>query len=223
MGGGAGGGGGRGSVETIPTKAAKMQLTHRQNAIKGSALAKTPGIGSALAMAMGNLSLSSQQKALDEGGTAVAVPGTSWSPQGQAYTQAPGMISDPEIARKAGLPTASLGKFAVFKDSDEARSEIANKGLGYVGDVAGVSLTRQVFGKDVTTFTGKTGYSPTGERQQEPPGGGKDTTTPVVPEPEQEVVSPSEMLPGETPEQYRRRTRRLGGGSVLEGGGVLYK
>jgi len=224
MGGGSGGGGG---AERISTSKAKTQLTARQKAIQNSTLAKTPGIGNALAMAMGNLSLSSQQKALDQGGTAIAVPGTSYAPQGQAYTEAPGMKSS---AKNAGQrfsvgsqgrpsqqgPTGSIGVYSATKPGNQS-------GMGYVGDVAGVSLTKQVFGKDFTTFTGKTGYSPTGEKQQESPGGGKDTTTPVALEPEQEIVSPSEMLPGETPEQYRRRTRRLGGGSVLEGGGVLYK
>lgn len=193
MGSSGGGGSGRGSVETIPSKAAKMQLTHRQNAIKGSSLAKMPGVGGALAMAMGNLSLSSQQKALDQGGTAVAVPGTSWSPQGQRYTQAPGMISDPEVARKAGLPTASLGKFAAFKTSDEARSEIANKGLGYIGDVAGVVTERQVFGKTVSTFTGKTGYSPTGVKETDTPAGGGQSA-PTAQAPAVDTTTPSAQL-----------------------------
>ena len=42
-------------------------------------------------------------------------------------------------------------------------------------------------------------------------------------EAEEEVPTSMAMLPGETPSQYRRRVRRFGGGTIVEGGGVLYK
>jgi hypothetical protein len=225
---GGGGGSGGGGRDRISTKAAKAQLSAKQSEFGKSAIGQLPGMASL----MGNISLSSQQKALDQGGTAVAVPGTSFAPQGQAYTEAPGMRSSAELAGqrfavgsqgKPSLqgPAGSIGKISATKPPK-------GSGLGYVGDVAGVTKTTEIMGIPVTTFTGKTGYTPTGEKMAEPTGGGKETPSAPVTEPEvtpevtPEIVPDDTMLEGGT----RRRTRfkRAGaGGTILEGFGALYK
>jgi hypothetical protein len=166
---------------------------------------------------MGEFNISQQEKGLEQGGYAVAVPGTSFAPQGQAYTEAPGMKSSRELASKTGL-AGSIGQYSAFKEGSQT-------GMGYVGDVAGVVKEGELFGKKTKTFTGKTGYSPSGEKLDEPKGGGGQEQT-LVAQAEAEEAAPESamaMLPGETPSQYRRRVRRFGGGTIVEGGGVLYK
>jgi len=225
MGGGRSGGG----VERVNSEKAREQLAARKQTIKDSKLSKMPGVGGALSQAMGEFSIAQQEKSLEEGGYAVAVPGTSFAPQGQAYTEAPGMKSSRKMGgerfavgsqgkpSKEG-PAGSIGQYSAFKKGSQT-------GMGYVGDVAGVVKEGELFGQKTKTFTGKTGYSPSGEKIDEPKGGGGQEQT-LVAQAEAEEAAPEStmaMLPGETPSQYRRRVRRFGGGTIVEGGGVLYK
>jgi len=240
-------------TEVIDTASAQAQLSARQKDIMDSPLSKVPSVGGLAMSLMGGASLAAQKKALEQGGTAVAVPGTSFAPQGQAYTEAPGMKSSAELAgqrfkvgqtfsAKSGEdikvitmdgiktqkapsqyttgPAGSIGKISATKPS-------AGSGMGYVGDVAGVVKTKEILGVPVTTFTGKTGYSPTGEKMAEPTGGGKETPTVPVAEPEvtpevtPEIVPDDTVLAGKT---RRTRFKRAGqGGTILEGFGALYK
>ena len=101
MGGGRSGGG----VERVNSEKAREQLAARKETIKDSRLSKTPGVGGVLSQAMGEFSIAQQEKSLEEGGYAVAVPGTSFAPQGQAYTEAPGMKS----SRKLGSQRFAVG------------------------------------------------------------------------------------------------------------------
>lgn len=228
-GGGSGGGGGGGRVsgpptrsksgrtkaqsqtnvgfgaERISTQKAKAQISAKQSEFGKSLMGKVPG----MSMAMGNLSLAAQQKALAEGGTAVAVPGTSFAPQGQAYSQEPGQLSKS------------------FQSQMSATKPDAGSGKGYVGDVAGVTKTTEIMGIPVTTFTGKTGYSPTGQQVDTADKGGKgDAPTVTVTEPEVTPEVTPEVVPDDTVlASTRRRTRfkRSGaGGTILEGFGALY-
>jgi hypothetical protein len=240
-------------TEVIDTAAAQAQLSARQKDIMDSPLSKVPSVGGLAASLMGQASLAAQKKALEQGGVAVAAPGTSFAPQGQAYTEAPGMRSSAQLAgqrfkvgqtfsAKSGEdikvitmdgiktqkapsqyttgPAGSIGKISATKPS-------AGSGMGYVGDVAGVVKTKEILGVPVTTFTGKTGYSPTGEKMAEPTGGGKETPTVPVAEPEvtpevtPEIVPDDTVLAGKT---RRTRFKRAGqGGTILEGFGALYK
>lgn len=201
---GGGGGSGGGGKERISTSAAKTQLSARQKALSRSVFGRFPST----AALMGNISLASQQKALDEGGTAIAVPGTAFAAQGQRYSQSPGQT-----------PAEFQGRIAATKPGK-------GSSLGYVGDVAGVTKTTEIMGIPVTTFTGKTGYSPTGEKMAEPTGAGKETpqvpTEPeVTPEVTPEVVPDDTVLASKT---RRTRFKRAGqGGTILEGFGALYK
>ena len=200
MGGGSGGGG----RERISTSAAKTQLTARQKSLSRSLVGRLP----TMASLMGNISLASQQKALDQGGTAIAVPGTSFAAQGQRYSQSPGQT-----------PAEFQGRIAATKPGK-------GSSMGYVGDVAGVTTTREILGVPVTTFTGKTGYTPTGEKMDEPTVAGKETpqapTEPeVTPEVTPEIVPDDTVLAGKT---RRTRFKRAGqGGTIIEGFGALYK
>jgi len=240
-------------TEVIDTAAAQAQLSARQKDIMDSPLSKVPSVGGLAASLMGQASLAAQKKALEQGGTAVAVPGTSFAPQGQAYTEAPGMKSSAELAgqrfkvgqtfsAKSGEdikvitmdgiktqkapsqyttgPAGSIGKISATKPS-------AGSGMGYVGDVAGVVKTKEILGVPVTTFTGKTGYSPTGEKMAEPTGGGKETPTVPVAEPEVTPEVTPEIVPDDTilaSKTRRTRFKRAGqGGTILEGFGALYK
>ena len=218
-------------TEVIDTAAAQAQLSARQKDIMDSPLSKVPSVGGLAASLMGQASLAAQKKALEQGGTAVAVPGTSFAAQGQAYTEAPGMKSSAQLAGQRFSvgsqgkpstqgPAGSIGKISATKPS-------AGSGMGYVGDVAGVVKTKEILGVPVTTFTGKTGYSPTGEKMVEPTGGGKETPTVPVAEPEvtpevtPEIVPDDTVLAGKT---RRTRFKRAGqGGTILEGFGALYK
>jgi hypothetical protein len=210
-----GGTGSTGGKDRISTKKAKEQLSARQAAFRESEIGRIPG----MSMLMGNISLASQQKALDEGGTAIAVPGTAFAPQGQAYTEAPGMRSSRELASKTGS-AGSIGQYSAFKKGSQT-------GMGYVGDVAGVTRTREVFGVPVTTFTGKTGYSPSGEKIDKPTGGGAKDTPVVATEPEVTPEVTPEVVPDETVlagKARRTRYKRSGaGGTILEGFGALYR
>ena len=218
-------------TEVIDTAAAQAQLSARQKDIMDSPLSKVPSVGGLAASLMGQASLAAQKKALEQGGVAVAVPGTSFAPQGQAYTEAPGMRSSAQLAGQRFSvgsqgkpstqgPAGSIGKISATKPS-------AGSGMGYVGDVAGVVKTKEILGVPVTTFTGKTGYSPTGEKMAEPTGAGKETPTVPVAEPEvtpevtPEIVPDDTVLAGKT---RRTRFKRAGqGGTILEGFGALYK
>jgi len=248
MGGGRSGGG----VERVNSEKAREQLAARKQTIKDSKLSNLPSVGGALSQAMGEFSIAQQEKGLEEGGYAVAVPGTSFAPQGQAYTEAPGMKSSRKYASKGfkvgqtmdkegtktsvslgagyapatataksqfvNVPSGSIGQYSPFKTGSQT-------GMGYVGDVAGVVKEGEFLGQKTKTFTGKTGYSPSGEKIDEPKGGGRQEQT-LVAQAEAEEAAPEStmaMLPGETPSQYRRRVRRFGGGTIVEGGGVLYK
>ena len=240
-------------TEVIDTAAAQAQLSARQKDIMDSPLSKVPSVGGLAASLMGQASLAAQKKALEQGGVAVAVPGTSFAPQGQAYTEAPGMRSSAQLAgqrfkvgqtfsAKSGEdikvitmdgiktqkapsqyttgPAGSIGKISATKPS-------AGSGMGYVGDVAGVVKTKEILGVPVTTFTGKTGYSPTGEKMAEPTGGGKETPTVPVAEPEVTPEVTPEIVPDDTilaSKTRRTRFKRAGqGGTILEGFGALYK
>lgn len=203
-GGGANSGGG---VERVNSEKARQQLAARKQAIKDSPLSKTPGIGGALSQAMGEFNISQQEKGLEQGGYAVAVPGTSFEAQGQRYSEQAGQTPEK------------------FQSRISATKPAKGSGQGYVGDVAGVVKEGELFGQKTKTFTGKTGYSPSGEKIDEPKGGGGQEQT-LVAQAEAEEAAPESamaMLPGETPSQYRRRVRRFGGGTIVEGGGVLYK
>jgi len=238
-------------TEVIDTAAAQAQLSARQKDIMDSPLSKVPSVGGLAASLMGQASLAAQKKALEQGGVAVAVPGTSFAPQGQAYTEAPGMRSSAELAgqrfkvgqtfsAKSGEdikvitmdgiktqkapsqyttgPAGSIGQYSATKPGQS--------GAGYVGDVAGVVKTKEILGVPVTTFTGKTGYTPTGEKMDEPTVAGKETpqapTEPeVTPEVTPEIVPDDTVLAGKT---RRTRFKRAGqGGTILEGFGALYK
>ncbi len=191
--------------DRIGTKKAKQQLSARQTAFRESEIGRIPG----MSMLMGNISLAAQQKALDEGGTAIAVPGTAFAAQGQRYSERPGETP------------------AEFQSRISATKPAEGSGKGYVGDIAGVTKTSNILGMDVTTFTGKTGYSPTGEKMDKPTGGGKETPTAPVTEPEVTPEVTPEVVPDDTVlASTRRRTRfkRSGaGGTILEGFGALYK
>ena len=186
MGGGRSGGG----VERVNSEKAREQLAARKQTIKDSKLSNLPSVGGALSQAMGEFSIAQQEKGLEEGGYAVAVPGTSFAPQGQAYTEAPGMRSSAKLASKGfkvgktmersgtktsvptrpgmmpmtafsesqfvNVPSGSIGKISATKPPK-------GSGEGYVGDVAGVVKEGELFGQKTKTFTGKTGYSPSGE------------------------------------------------------------
>ena len=188
-------------AKTISKQKAKAQISAKQSKFSKSAIGRIPGMPSS----MGNTSLAAQQKALDEGGTAIAVPGTAFAAQGQRYSERPGETP------------------AEFQSRISATKPAKGSGKGYVGDIAGVTKTSNILGMDVTTFTGKTGYSPSGEKIDEPKGGGGQEQTLVAQAEAEEAESTMAMLPGETPSQYRRRVRRFGGGTIVEGGGVLYK
>jgi hypothetical protein len=205
MGGGRSGGG----VERVNSEKAREQLAARKQAIKDNKLSKIPGIGGVFSQAMGEFSIAQQEKSLEEGGYAVAVPGTSFEAQGQRYSEQAGQTPEK------------------FQSRISATKPPKGSGEGYVGDVAGVVKEGEFLGQKTKTFTGKTGYSPSGEKIDEPKGGGGQEQTLVAQaEAEAEEAAPEStmaMLPGETPSQYRRRVRRFGGGTIVEGGGVLYK
>lgn len=199
-----GGGPSGGGTERVSTRAARTQLASRQRAFE-QGIGRIPGTASI----MGGISLGMQQRGLENGGTAVAVPGTAFAAQGQRYSQSPGQT-----------PKEFQSRISAIKPGE-------GSAMGYVGDVAGVTTTREILGVPVTTFTGKTGYSPTGEKMAEPTVGGKETPTAPVTEPEvtpevtPEIVPDDTVLAGKT---RRTRFKRAGqGGTIIEGFGALYK
>lgn len=221
-------GGGR---EVVSTAAAQKQLSARKKMITESPLAKIPTIGGVAAMIMGESNLERQQRALEQGGTAIAVPGTSFAPQGQRYTEAPGMRSSAQLASQ---------RFAVGTQSGEARQgpsgkigqisatkPAAGSGLGYVGDVAGVVRTREVAGIPITTFTGKSGYTPTGVKIDETILGKGESETvraDVTPEITPEITPEVTALADDTVlGRGRRRTKRAGPAGTMEEIGVLVR
>lgn len=187
-------------AERVDTKMAKAQLQSKKTAIQDSKLSKTPGIGGAISQAMGTYSLGKQISDLDkEGSYAVAVPGTSFAPQGQAYTEAPGMQSSAEKASKGLAVGSGFGKTTASKPTGmigvtSAQKPSQGSGMGYVGDVAGVVREREVFGQTVRTFTGKTGYGPTGVKEGGKPEGGGSQSAPTTTAPAVDTTSPSAKL-----------------------------
>jgi len=218
-------------TEVIDTAAAQAQLSARKKAITESPLAKIPTIGGVAAKIMGESNIERQKKALREGGAAVAVPGTSFAAQGQRYTEAPGMRSSAQLASQ---------RFAVGTQGGEARQgpsgkigqisatkPAAGSGLGYVGDVAGVVRTREVAGIPITTFTGKSGYTPTGVKidetilaKDEPETVRADVTPEITPEITPEVTA---MADDTVLGRGRRRTKRAGPAGTMEEVGVLVR
>jgi len=84
-------------------------------------------------------------------------------------------------------PAGSIGQYSATKPGQS--------GAGYVGDVAGVVKTREVLGVPVTTFTGKTGYSPTGQKVDEVQrSDAKTSSPPVASAPVVETTTPSAQL-----------------------------
>lgn len=218
-------------TEVIDTAAAQAQLSARQKTITESPLAKIPTIGGVAARIMGESNIERQKKALREGGAAIAVPGTSFAPQGQRYTEAPGMRSSAKLAgqrfavgtqggeAKRG-PAGSIGKISATKPP-------AGSGMGYIGDVAGVVRTTNIMGIPVTTFSGQSGYGPTGVKES------KTIMAAGEPEPVRADVTP-EITPEITPEvtaladetvlgRGRRRTKRAGPAGTMEEVGVLVR
>jgi len=160
--------------------------------------------------------------------------------QQKARTGAYQEIYDRQVAADKGMVVPSLAAIGIKTMgtiSRNAQKAALRAGGTPVQDERGRTVGVVSQGRFGKTYTGQADYDPIGRgydltkdvivssRRDERQGGGQEKAPAPAPapEPEQEIVSPSEMLPGETPEQYRRRTRRLGGGSVLEGGGVLYK
>jgi len=218
-------------TEVIDTAAAQAQLSARQKTITESPLAKIPTVGGVAAKVMGESNLARQKRFLEEGGAAIAVPGTSFAPQGQRYTEAPGMRSSAELAgqrfavgtqggeAKRG-PAGSIGKISATKPP-------AGSGMGYIGDVAGVVRTTNIMGIPVTTFSGQSGYGPTGVKES------KTIMAAGEPEPVRADVTP-EITPEITPEvtaladetvlgRGRRRTKRAGPAGTMEEVGVLVR
>jgi len=201
MGGGTGGGSGK---DRVGRKKAKEQLSARQAAFRESEIGRIPG----MSMLMGNINLAAQQKALDEGGIAIAVPGTRFAAQGQRYSERPGETP------------------AEFQSRISATKPAEGSGKGYVGDVAGVTRTSNILGRDVTTFTGRSDFSPTGEKIGKPTGGGREAPTVAATEPEVTPEVTPEIVPDDTvlaSNTRRTRFKRSGaGGTILEGFGALY-
>lgn len=192
--------------DRIGTKKAKQQLSARQTAFRESEIGRIPG----MSMLMGNISLAAQQKALDEGGTAIAVPGTRFAAQGQRYSEEAGQTPEK------------------FQSRISATKPARGSGEGYVGDIAGVVSEGKFLGMDTKTFTGRTGFTPSGEKIDEPRGGGGATKLAEAPPTEPEIVPEvtPEVVPDDTVlASTRRRTRfkRAGGagGTILEG--ALYR
>lgn len=137
-------GSGGNSVDRIEKSKAMAQLTEREKAISNSMIGKVPGMANVL----GKANLSKQKSELQkEGSYAVGVPGTGFEAQGQRYSERPGQTP------------------AEFQSKISASKPAEGSGLGYVGDVAGVSSVQQIGPFKVRTFTGKTGYGPTGEKE----------------------------------------------------------
>lgn len=191
--------------DRIGTKKAKQQLSARQAAFRESEIGRIPG----MSMLMGNISLAAQQKALDEGGTAIAVPGTRFAAQGQRYSEEAGQTPEK------------------FQSRISATKPARGSGEGYVGDVAGVVSEGKFLGMDTKTFTGRTGFTPSGEKIDEPRGGGGATKLAEAPPTEPEIVPEvtPEIIPDDTvlsSKTRRTRSKRSGaGGTLIEGYGVL--
>ena len=224
--------GSRGGVgfgaRTVDTAAAKAQLSARQKKITDSPLAKIPSIGGAFAAVMGEKNLSRQIRELEQGGVAVAVPGTSFAPQGQQYTEAPGMRSSAELASQR-FAVGSQGRTPTQGPSGKVGQISATKptsgsGMGYVGDVAGVVTTKTIMGVPVTTFSGQPGYGPTGVKIVEGPREREPVRADITPEVTPEVTSEITPLADATETvlgRGRRRTKRAGQAGSVEEFGVL--
>ena len=97
-------------------------------------------------------------------------------------------------------PAGSIGKISATKPP-------AGSGMGYVGDVAGVVRTTDVMGVPVTTFSGKSGYTPTGEKMQKTIGGVEETVvSPEITRAPQTTVRLSDAA-------KKKRIAALGAGS----------
>ncbi len=242
-GGGAGAGGGYKSGAVIGPKSGRaksgkaaeaqqaitnayQQVHNQQQAFKSSLMGSLPTTGTLAANAM----FGKMKSDLAKGGSAVVAAGTGYAPQGQAYTQAPGMMSDPSLAAQTGL----AGSIGQVSSTSEPTS-----GKGYMGDVVGTVGTNFFGGK---VYTGKQGYSPIGKNadltqtvisvtpsapDSGGKGGGPDTPTAPVTEPEITPEVTPEFVPDDTvlaSKTKRTRFKRVGqGGTILEGFGVLYK
>lgn len=122
-------------------------------------------------------------------------------------------------------PYVNIGK-QIGSFSRQKQLEQLAQGGEPVTDERGRTVGVVSEGRLGRTYTGQSQFDPFSQGRAE---GGKEdapTSTQAAPAPEaEEEVPPTSMamLPGETPSQYRRRVRRYGGGTIVEGGGVLYK
>jgi hypothetical protein len=120
-------------------------------------------------------------------------------------------------------PYANIGK-QIGSFSRQKQLEQLAQGGEPVTDERGRTVGVVSEGRFGKTYTGQSQFDPFS--QGRPEGGREDvptsTATASTPETEEAPTSMA-MLPGETPSQYRRRVRRYGGGTIVEGGGVLYK
>jgi len=188
--------GGPSGAEKVNSEKARTQLKARKKSIEDSIIGKIPGVPNVA----GGYSLNKQISDLDgEKNYAVAVPGTSFAAQGQAYTEAPGMKSDAEKASMGLAVGSGFGKMTASRPSGSIGKVSATKppkgsGEGYVGDVAGVVKVGEMFGMETKTFTGKTGYSPSGQKIDSPKGGGGSASKPVAAPVAVDTTSPSTQL-----------------------------
>lgn len=182
-------------AERVNSEKARTQLKARKKSIEDSIIGKIPS----MANVAGGYSLNKQISDLeDKKSYAVAVPGTSFAAQGQAYTEAPGMKSDAEKASMGLAVGSGFGKMTASRPSGSIGKISATKppkgsGEGYVGDVAGVVKVGEMFGMETKTFTGKTGYSPSGQKVGSSSGGGS-ASKPVAAPVAVDTTSPSTQL-----------------------------
>ena len=175
-------------VTRTDTAKALEQLQAREKAISDSPIGKVPG----LASLAGGAVLSRQISELEKPGSyAVVAPGTGYEAQGQRYSQLPGQTPEG------------------FAERISATKPARGSGEGYIGDVAGVSSVQKIGPVEVRTFTGKAGYSPTGEKepQREERGGGAPADTTVT-------TAPTQVSGTITPAARRKSVQALGSGGA---------
>lgn len=145
------------------------------------------------------------------------------------------------LLERLSVPLAVGNTIASF--SRQKQLEQLAQGGTPVKDERGTTVGVVSQGRFGRTYTGRPGYDPIevgqgdrfveregylqATRSQADRGGDRDEQQEATPAPEaeaeEEAPTSMAMLPGETPSQYRRRVRRFGGGTIVEGGGVLYK